>query len=152
VKLRPAWKVNRRSLLASLAFALILALSVAGVWALANASMPAKVPPPAKGIHLSLRLEGRDWNVTYESNSTKNNTAFAFLLEAARTLHVPIVWSNWTLPADSILVQSIGGDTNGDGGRWWQYWIDGVYGSVGANHAALIDGDEVQWRFVQFNP
>ncbi len=152
MKLKTAWKLNRRSLLPSLTFALILAVSVAGVWALANATMPAKVPPPARNIHLSLRLDGKDWNVTYESNSTMNNTAFIFLLEAARTLHIPVAWSNWTVPADSILVQSIGGDTNGDGGRWWQYWVNGVYGSVGANHAALSEGDEVRWWFVPFPP
>ena len=125
---------------------------MAVVWTLANATMPAKVPPPAEGIHLKLQVTGEGWNLVYESNNTINNTAFTILLEAARTLHFPVIWSNWTVPADSILVQSIGSDVNGDGGRWWQYWINGAYGTVGADHAALKNGDEVEWRFVQFPP
>ena len=152
MKLKPAWRTNRRSLVASLSFALVLVLSAAGVWALANATMPSKVPPPATGVRISLLLEGNGWSATYESNCSFNNTVFTFLLEAARSLHIPVTWTNWTLPSNSILVQSIGGNANGDGGRWWQYWVDGVYGSVGADHAALGDGDEVVWRFAQFPP
>jgi hypothetical protein len=144
--------VNRRSLIAAVAFAACLTASVAGVWVLANAAFSQGVPPPNGSIHLRLEVEGAGWNVSYESNASRNNTAFSFLLEAARSLHFPLVWQNWTVPPDSVFVHSIGGDVNGDGGRWWQYWIDGVYGSVGASHAALSDGDVLEWRFAQYPP
>jgi hypothetical protein len=122
------------------------------VWALANAAFPQGVPPPNGGIHLRLDIEGAAWGISFESNASRNNSAFSFLLEAARALHFSVVWQNWTLPPDSVFVHSIGTDANGDGGRWWQYWIGGVYGSVGANHAALNDGDVLEWRFAQYPP
>jgi hypothetical protein len=147
-----AWNINRRSVLAAIAFAACLTASVAGVWALANASFSQGVPPPSEGLHLRLDVAGGGWSISFESNASRNNTAFSFLLEAARALHFSVVWQNWTVPPDSVFVHSIGGDVNGDSGRWWQYWIDGVYGSVGANHAALNDGDVLEWRFAQYPP
>jgi len=125
---------------------------VAGVWALANAEFSQTVPPPDNGLRLRLEIEGAGWDASYESNASRNNTALSFLLEAARALHFSVVWQNWTVPPDSVFVHSIGNDVNGDGGRWWQYWAGGIYGTAAANHAALNDGDVLEWRFAQYPP
>ena len=152
MKRKAARNINRRSLLASIAFAASLTVSVAGVWALANASFLQGVPPSSEDIHLRLKVTGGSCSISFESNASRNNSAFSFLLEGARALHFSVVWQNWTMPPDSVFVHSIGGDVNGDNGRWWQYWIDGAYGSVGANHAVLNDGDVLEWRFAHYPP
>ena len=149
---KAAWDFNKRSLLAAAAFVACLTASVAGVWVLANAAFLQDVQPPDGGIHLTLLVTGSGWSVSYESNVSRNNTAFSFLLEAARSLHFSLLWQNWTVPQDSIFVHSIGADVNGDGGRWWQYWIGDEYGTVAANQAALKDGDVLEWRFAQYPP
>ncbi len=152
MRFRPAWSVNRRSLALASLFAATLVVAVAALWVLANATMPAGVPPPSRAMHFRLEVAGSDWEKSYESNASWNNSAFSFLLEGTRSLHLPLVWENWTLPSDSVLILSIGGDTNGDGGRWWQYWVNGAYGSVGADRAPLNDGDLLEWRFAQYPP
>jgi len=152
MKHRPSWNASRRSLALAFLFTIVLIVAVAGLWMLANATMLPIVPSPNRAIHLRLRIAGSDWAESYESNASWNNSAFSFLLEGARNLHLPLVWENWTLPSDSVFVLSIDGDTNGDGGRWWQYWINGAYGSVGADRAPLNDGDLLEWRFAQYPP
>ncbi len=152
MKLSPAWNPNRRSVALAALFAVVLAFAVAGVWALANATLPRSVPPPSKPLHIRLMIAGNGWQTAYESNASWNNTAFSFLLEGARSLDLSVTWQNYTVPANAVFVSSVGGDVNGNGGRWWQYWIDGAYGSVGADHAALNDGDVLEWRFAPYPP
>jgi len=136
----------------SFAFAACLMISIAGVWILANATMPQHVPQPATGLHLTLRVVEDGRVIEYGSNQSRNNTAFTLLLEGARNLHFEVRWENWTVPSESVLVVSIDGLGNGNGGRWWQYWINGAYGNVGADHAQLHDGDVVEWRFTPYSP
>lgn len=152
MRFRAAWRVTRRSMAMSLAFALCLTASAAGVWMLANATMPHRVSPPTGGLHLSLHVIEGERFITYGSNDSRNNTAFALLLEAARTLHLEFKWENWTVPSDSIFVVSVDDLENGHDGRWWQYWVNGAYGNVGADKMALNDGDLVEWRFAQYPP
>jgi len=152
VKLRPAWNVTRHSVLMSLGFAACLMVSIVGVWVLANATMPQQVPSPAAPLHLALRVVEDGKVIEYSSNQSRNNTAFSLLLEAARDRHFEVAWENWTVPSESVLVTSIDGLEGGDGGRWWQYWVNDAYGTVGADHAQLHDGDVVEWRFTTYSP
>ncbi|MBD3406694.1 MAG: DUF4430 domain-containing protein [Candidatus Lokiarchaeota archaeon] len=36
-------------------------------------------------------------------------------------------------------------------GKWWQYWINGEYGSIAANKYILDDYDTVEWKLVSYN-
>jgi len=147
-----AWKLTRKSVFMSIAFAFCLIISAIGVWIIANATLPQKVNPPLNPIHVNVRIIGNDWNIVYEVNSSYNNTAFSILLEAARNNHISMTWENWTVPADTVFVVSINNDINGNGGKLWQFWINNVYGSVSANHAQLYEGDMVEWRFAPYPP
>ena len=31
--------------------------------------------------------------------------------------------------------------------KWWQYWVNGEYGQVGASNFILKDGDFVKWKY-----
>ena len=80
-------------------------------------------------------------------SDSRNNTVFLFLLEAARTLHFALQWSNWSPPYSAVFIDSINGSRNGDGGRWWVFWVDGVYANTAADLTVLHGGEAVLWRF-----
>ncbi len=45
------------------------------------------------------------------------------------------------------LITRIGDKKGGDGGKYWQYWINGNYAQVGASSYVPKAGDIIEWRF-----
>jgi len=132
---------------------LFFALLVASVLILL-ASASALYPRAPAGVvrNVSLRVEGPGWTFTYDAALTPNGTAFALLLESADRLGFEVEFTRYAPPLDSVLVDSINGARNGQGGLWWLYWVDGEYGTVGADRRALADGAEVLWAFRAYPP
>ncbi len=125
-------------------FASILIASVAGLYAAAQSLQP----PPVRAYTVSspyLDIEGSGWRVDYRPSSTANNTVFLLLLEASAALQFSVYYQFYQLP-QGVFVIAINGTANGQGG-YWQYWVDGVYGDVAADHRALHDHDVVLWNF-----
>jgi len=46
-----------------------------------------------------------------------------------------------------VLVESIGGKTNGANNEYWQYKVNGVMPQVGADKFEVKSGDTVEWYF-----
>ncbi len=128
-------------------FAIFVVLSAVALILAAQAFRP-QVSPPQQGIEVSMTIEGRGWTIAYASNDTRNNTVFGFLLEAARSLHFTVEWTNWSPPYSAVFVDAINGARNGDGGRWWVFWVDGAYGTQAADLTVLHGGERIAWRFV----
>lgn len=42
-------------------------------------------------------------------------------------------------------IDGVGGGTD----RWWQYWVNNRYGTVGAGNQRIQSGDIVEWKFIQ---
>lgn len=95
-------------------------------------------------VTITIRTPG--WTLNYTGVATSNNTVFGLLLESADRLDFEVRWLNYTLP-EGVLVMSINGATNGGSGRFWQYWVDGVYGDRAADKKEIFDGDLVEWTF-----
>lgn len=141
-------KVSER--LQAIVFVAVLVAAVAGLWA---ATQMAYAPPMPRGVvTASVFVEGAGWSFAYEDVTTANVTAFAFLLEGAAAYGLEVRWTQYGPPLDAVLVTAIGPDRNGEGGSWWQYWVNGVYGQVGADRVSLADGDVVLWRFTTYPP
>ncbi len=100
-----------------------------------------------RGIELAMEIDGPGWTLSYSNAETRNNTVFLFLLEASGRLHFALEWTNWSPPYAAVFVDAINGAQNGDGGRWWVFWVDGGYGTMAADLTALQDGQTVLWRF-----
>ena len=113
----------------------------------AQAFLP-RPPTLSNGIVLSVVVEGPGWSISYESNETRNNTVFLFLLEAARSLHFGLEWVNYSPPLSAVFITSINSAHNGDGHRYWQFWVDVTYGTVAADLTILRGGETILWRFV----
>ncbi len=126
----------------ALLLALAIVLSVAGLWAALRVIAPAPVPPAL--VSVTLRIEATGWNVSYAATST-NNTVLSFLLEAA-TAHDFAVQYRYSELLGASRVTLINGIRDGGGGLFWLYWVNGVYGPVGADRYILANGDAVLWR------
>jgi hypothetical protein len=51
-----------------------------------------------------------------------------------------------------VLVESMGGKTNGADDKYWQYFVNGTMAQIGADKLELKDGDYVEWRFEKPKP
>jgi hypothetical protein len=129
----------------AVAFVAILVAAIVGIYAVAQSYGAPSVPASrVRSIHLA--IEGDNWAISYVSSDTENNTAFGILHEASDRLGFALVYRSYDVPP-GILVLGINGSMNGEGGRYWLYWVNGVYGTVAADRQALRDGDTVLWRF-----
>ncbi len=129
----------------ALVFVAVLIPVIAGLFWMTQMAQPA--PVPAYGVRsVHLEIDGIGWSIRYDPAFTTNNTAFSLLLEASHALHFVVESIPFQMP-QGVFVTSINGSVNGDGGRYWQYWVDGVYASVGSDHMAIHDGDLVAWAF-----
>ncbi len=45
------------------------------------------------------------------------------------------------------LVTQIGDKKNGEGGKYWQFWVNGDYSQVGASSYIPKVGDIIKWKF-----
>ncbi len=46
-----------------------------------------------------------------------------------------------------VFIESIVGIKNGDGGKYWQYYVNDKLGEVAADKKEVKAGDKVDWRF-----
>ncbi|HTD80759.1 MAG TPA: DUF4430 domain-containing protein [Thermoplasmata archaeon] len=127
-------------------FSALIVVSAVGLILAAQTFRP-QAPALTTGIPLRMTIEGSGWTIAYSSNDTRNNTVHLFLIEAARTLHFGLVWANWSAPYSAVFIEGINGSINGEGGRWWVFWVDGVYASTAADLTVLHGGETVLWRF-----
>ena len=129
----------------AIAFVTIVVLAVAGLYAAVQSLQPAAVRPLVIR-HARLDVQGEGWSIRYDPVATANNTAFGILREASATLGFSLTYVPYEIPK-GVFVTGINGSMNGDGGRYWRYWVDGTYGTVAADHQVLRDGDAVLWTF-----
>ena len=138
------WSERRKAV----AFAAILAASAAGLLLAGQFLNRVDVSGTSVVTDVYMRVEGAAWSLWYNATATRNVTVFAFLVEAAAARGFNVTWSAWGPPLSAVFVESVASDVNGAGGRYWQFWVDGRYANVGADHVVLHDGAFVEWRFV----
>lgn len=129
----------------AIVFVAILVTAIAGLYAFAQGFQPSPVPT-VKVRLVSLEVEGDGWSIHYRPPVTVNNTAFGILREASATLDFSLTYQLYEVP-QGVFVTEINGSVNGEGGRYWQYWVDGAYENVAADHRALREGETVLWSF-----
>ncbi len=93
---------------------------------------------------------GTVWSYPNISVEGKNATVYGILIEAAHEGNFSVKYTYYG-QYDSILVDSIAGVVNGDGNNYWQYWLNGDYGMVGADKQPIADNDIIEWKFTSFS-
>ena len=48
------------------------------------------------------------------------------------------------------LITKIGSKTNGDGGKYWQYWVNNVSITRAASAYIVKPGDVIEWKFLHY--
>jgi uncharacterized membrane protein YiaA len=77
---------------------------------------------------------------------TANATVFSVLMQAAEE-------NNFTVGAryydeyQSYYVYSINSVVEGKNNKYWQYYLNGVYGMVGASLQPVKDNDIIEWKY-----
>ena len=123
----------------------ILVAAIAGLYATTLAIQPPEVPPAVvRSVHLVIEEPG--WSIRYDPASTTNNSAFSLLIEASSRLDFPVRYLTFQIP-QGVFVTEINGSANGEGDRYWQYWVNGVYADLAADRTGLHNDDVVLWRF-----
>jgi hypothetical protein len=131
--------------LQAVVFVAILVAAIAALYATAELLQPAAVRSDT--VHLvTLEVRGDGWTIHYRPAATANNSVFGILREASTHLGFSLTYVPYEIP-QGVYVTSINGSANGDGGRYWQYWVGGTYGTVAADHQGLQDNDLVLWKF-----
>ncbi len=129
-------------------FLVALGTAIAGLYGWVQATQSPSIPSVSlEDVHLV--VETPSWTILYTPRTTTNNTAWGILLEASQRLHFSLVASgtNGSIP-NYVFVIAINSSANGQGGLYWQYWVNGVYGDRAANLYALHSNDTVAWRFM----
>lgn len=124
-------------------FATVVVAAIAGLYGATQLTQPAPVLPYAVHV-VHLRIYGPAWTIRYDPIETVNNTAFSLLVEAGHHLRFAVSYTPYEIPK-GMFVTEINGSRNGEGGRYWQYWVNDIYGNVAADHQAIQDGDAVVW-------
>lgn len=72
-------------------------------------------------------------------------TAFSILKDVVAKEQMPFVYDPST--GAGVFIRQIGDKKNGDGGRYWQYWVNAQFGLTAADRRTLSPGDTVEWKF-----
>lgn len=91
-----------------------------------------------------------DKNISYSySEADKESSVFSGLINYGKENNVVIKYNN---NYDfGVFIESIGKIKNGDDGKYWQYYINGILGDVAADKKILKEGDSVEWKFEEVN-
>jgi hypothetical protein len=99
---------------------------------------PSQFDPRAIGVSLHIDF-GNETTTIFEDVVGSN------VLEVTEA--VAVVQADWT--GDLAFVYSINGvSSKQETGLWWQYWVNGEFASVAANHYDVQDNDTIVWRFI----
>ncbi len=138
----------RKEWQAAVLLTIVIAGAISGLWFLLGFFPP--VAAPTGPVSVSLDIEAPGWNLTYAAETT-NRTVLAFLLEAAESEGFAVEWTDWE-SLGAAKVDSIKGLHDGQGGLYWQYWVNGKYANVAADRYILEVGDHVVWMFTTYPP
>ena len=94
----------------------------------------------------SMKIVSSDWNLEYMNVNTENVTVADFLFECANHNNFTVKKKYWK-GYKSFLIEAINGIENGEGDRYWQYYVNGKFADVGCSNYFLHDDDVVEWRF-----
>lgn len=84
-----------------------------------------------------------DFSYSFNSQDSGSNV-FSGLLIYAKDNNFEVEYNNYDY---GVLVESIKGIRNGDEGKSWIYYVNGIFGDVAADKKILKEGGIVEWKF-----
>lgn len=91
-------------------------------------------------------ITSEEWKITDNLVAYQGDTAFS-LLERCSEKNGFSVNSTFYAQFDSTLINSINNEVGGTNGKYWQYYVNGMLPSVGADKYVISNGDVLTWSF-----
>lgn len=141
----------RKELLGAIGVLSVLLLAILAVYAL-NIDDNAGTQTNGTDVQADMVMTFPNGSVWRFSNIslTSGNTTVLDLLNAVASEGNFTVETTYYGQYDSLLVDAIAGIENGQDDRYWLYWVNGEYASVGADRQPVRTGDTVEWRFTTY--
>jgi hypothetical protein len=89
--------------------------------------------------------KGENETENYRITPERNSTVFSLLQKLAKRENFKLEYTLYE--GMGVFVEVINGTKNGEGGKYWQYWVNNKLGEVAADKKNIKGGDEVEWRF-----
>ncbi len=89
---------------------------------------------------------GNGWRIEDNVVACEGDTVFFTLEKITKRNGLSFKYTPYE-QFNSVLVDSIGNDVNGDGDKYWQYYVNDDIPMVGCDQYALSNGDYVEWSF-----
>jgi hypothetical protein len=105
------------------------------------------IPLPEKSC-ARMRIIGNGWAMDYNV-SASNDTVYSILMRCSSKYNFTVDYTYWE-SYDAVIIDSINGDANGEGGNYWQYYVNGVYSPESCDKKRVSNGDFIEWKFEEF--
>lgn len=97
-------------------------------------------------ITLYLQINYKNGTIDHYNMSTDAGNVYDVLIEAAENYDFQVEVTYYG-QYGSYFIKKIGSKTNGEDGRYWSYYLNDQYGSLGANLQKVRDNDKIEWKF-----
>lgn len=111
-----------------------------------NETVPTPLQENSSEIAVSITIDGL---FTDEELTVMEDQTVLQILETLDSEDTQIRLVTKEYSGLGVLVESIGGITNGDEGKYWQYTVNGTMPQVGADAFVVTDEDRIEWLFTQ---
>jgi len=99
-------------------------------------------------INVTLILNYGEDNIDEYTVQTTESTVYSVLIKASEENNFYVV-AEYYESFDSYLIESIN-NVKGEGDMFWQYYVNGEMGMVGANSQTVEDNDVIEWKYEKF--
>ncbi len=106
------------------------------------------IEPPADSRTVRIKIMGDGWTMDYNI-SASNDTVYSILMRCSSEYNFTVEFTYWE-SYDAVVIDSINGDVNGEGGKYWQYYVNGIYSMESCDKQKVSNGDFIEWNFEEF--
>ena len=89
---------------------------------------------------------GDGWRIEDNIVAYEGDTVFSILEKISARNDFPLEYTYYE-EFDALLINSINNDVGGEGGKYWQYYVNSDIPMVGCDKYDVSNGDCVEWRF-----
>jgi len=97
-------------------------------------------------VNVTLKIEYSNDIIDTYNIKMKNPTVYSVLMKASNDYDFS-VGTKYYDQYQSHYIFSINSVAEGENNKFWQYYINGKYGTVGADLQTLKDNDFIEWKF-----
>lgn len=125
----------------------LIILSLIGI-SLVNIGIISTEPPKISTdeINTTLKINYGNNNIEEYNIKLTNATVYTVLIKASKDYNL-LVEAEYYLQYQSHYVFSINSTKEGNNNKFWQYYINGKYGTIGVDLQPVKEGDIIEWKY-----